>query len=134
MHVRNDDGATPLYQAAANGHAAVVKLLVGANADMETKTNTHATPLVSAARNGKTDSVRALLELRADPNSRNGMGATSLHLAVFASHAECVRVLLDNGANSKLTIKRGALAGTVPYEVLSLSLLTRACLRLIMML
>jgi ankyrin repeat protein len=45
------------------------------------------------------------------------MGATALHLAVFASHELCVKELLDHGANTKLTIKKGALAGTAPHEV-----------------
>lgn len=130
VHVCNDDGATPLYQAASNGHGSVVQRLVAANADLEARTKNQSTPLVSAARNGKSDSVLALLELGAKVNSGNGMGATPLHLAAFASHAECVRILLDKGANTKLAIKRGALAGTVAHEVASMGPLVLSTLLL----
>ena len=47
-----DDGFPVLYQAAAGGHAALVELLLSANASVDTPNEEGATPLCIAAQNG----------------------------------------------------------------------------------
>ena len=57
----SNDGATPLFIAAQNGHLEIVQFLVesGANKDQGT-TNDGATPVFIAAQNGHLEIVRVL--------------------------------------------------------------------------
>ena len=62
----NNQGATPLYIAAENGHLDVVRHLVEVGADKDQASNQRATPLFIAALNGHLDVVRHLVEVGAD--------------------------------------------------------------------
>ena len=112
---RKDDrrGQTALMWAAAEGHAAVVELLIEVGADFRARLASGFTPLLFAVREGHTDVVRALLEAGADVNetvpvagrrsSYGGRlppgGATPLLLAVMNGHFELAADLLQAGAN-----------------------------------
>ena len=63
-----DDGATPLYQAAQNGHAAVVWALTKSDADINKASVGGMTPLYTAAGSGHDAVVRALVGAGVDIN------------------------------------------------------------------
>ncbi len=64
--------------AAADGHAAVVELLIKAGADFRTPLpDSGFTPLFFAVREGRTEVVRALLKAGADVNETMQPGKTS---------------------------------------------------------
>lgn len=107
-------GQTALMWAAGEGHAEVVRTLIGAGADFRTRLGSGFTPLLFAAREGRLGVVQALLEAGADPNdtvpvgSGRGRGyggrlppagASALLLAVMNAHFELAAHLLDAGAN-----------------------------------
>src|SRR6266478_5223943 len=85
--------------AAADGHAAVVELLLKAGGDFRTPLpDSGFTPLFFAAREGRTEVVRALLKAGADVNEAMqprkpsgkglGRGTSALILAVENGHFE----------------------------------------------
>ena len=99
--------------AAAEGHAAVVELLLKAGADAnraarvttieDRKNSDHPTggltPLMFAARNGHEAVVRALAAAGADLKAANGDGATATVIAIVNDRFDLAKTLLDLGAD-----------------------------------
>jgi ankyrin repeat protein len=107
-------GQTALMWAAAEGHADVVRELLAAGADFQTRLPSGFTPLLFAVRDGRIEVVRVLLTAGADVNEtipvdagrRRGYGgrlppagASALLLAITNAHFELAAHLLDAGAN-----------------------------------
>src|SRR5947207_14210944 len=103
-------GQTALMWAAADGHAAVVELLLKAGADFRTPLpDSGFTPLFFAVREGRTEVVRALLKAGADvdesmqPRKTAGKGprkgTSALILAVENGHFDLALTLLEAGAD-----------------------------------
>ena len=81
--VQTDDGETPLYVAADQGHVVMVRVLVGLGADMDVKSNyDDFTPLHAAAVLGRVEMVSALAELGADLDVKTASGHTALELSL----------------------------------------------------
>ena len=57
---RTDDGATPLYVAAQNGHTEAVKLLLDHNADVNVKSRDGKLPIDAARQRWHFDVVKLL--------------------------------------------------------------------------
>lgn len=90
------DNVTPLSIAAQEGHANVVRVLMGSGANTTKENNNHASPLFLAARNGHTNVVQQLLEAN-DPLVDNAIkdGTTPLLIAIQIGNIEvrdCVLV------------------------------------------
>jgi ankyrin repeat protein len=64
INTPNLHGRRPLHQAAQNGHAGVVRLLISKGADVLAEDNEGRTPLRLAVENGHTTVVRQLLDLK----------------------------------------------------------------------
>ncbi|KAL1498891.1 hypothetical protein AB1Y20_013414 [Prymnesium parvum] len=68
---RRQDGRSPLYLVARNGHEVAVRLLLENNADTAARDNHGFSPLHAAAGYGHEDAVRLLLENNADTTARD---------------------------------------------------------------
>jgi len=91
--------------AAYLGHAAIVKLLLDAGADVgAVDPGMQATALHAAAYAGRTEAARLLIEGGVDINRQGPRnGYTALHDAIWENHADTAQVIIDAGAD--LTLK-----------------------------
>ena len=110
VDLKEQHGQTALMWAAAEGHAAVVELLIEAGADFRTPlADSGFTPMFFAVRDGHLDVVRALLKAGVDvnetmrPRKSSGKGPrkgmSPLILAVENGHFELAEALLEAGAD-----------------------------------
>jgi ankyrin repeat protein len=105
-------GGAVLHLAAARGHVAVCRRLLGAGSDPWQLDDAHLTPLHRAAMHGRSDCVRALAfhslceagvegaaaeaaAMERLVQSTGPSGLSPLHCAVLAGHRETVEALLD---------------------------------------
>lgn len=82
---RGEYGFTPLHEAAGDGRATVVRLLIAAKADVNAKSDVGRTPLFHALDNDHPIVVRVLLARGADINARDNKGLSPMH-SVLKSH------------------------------------------------
>lgn len=89
--------STPLHCAAEKGHPGIIKLLLDANADINsTHCDFDATPLHTAVWFEKPDCVKILMGHGAQPRLTNCYGNTPTHLAVFTKNLRCLEELLKS--------------------------------------
>ncbi len=97
--------ATPLTQAAKNGHADLVPILVDAGADIEHQDDSQyeMRPLHWAARNDHVAAVAALLDAGANIDGLENTQSTALmYAAYFNSDTDVVTLLIERGADLNL--------------------------------
>lgn len=85
---------TPLHAAARNGHTAVARELIQANADVNARAVNDVTPLMIAAGRGASDLCQLLLASGADPGARasdDATAATAAEDSGFTAVAELLR-------------------------------------------
>jgi ankyrin repeat protein len=99
LGIEFDSNQTPLSLAAANGCEAVVKLLLWAGVDPESKGRLIRTPLSLAAENGSEAVVKLLLKAGASMESKDTYNRTPLYHAALKGCETVVKLLLEAGAN-----------------------------------
>ncbi|XP_039235997.1 POTE ankyrin domain family member C-like isoform X8 [Pipra filicauda] len=96
---RNADKLTPLHLACINGHADIVRFLVGKNCKLNPGDKYKRSPLMLAVQHQHRDCVAVLLEHGANRAHRAATGNTALHFAVLMSNKSLVELLLEHGAD-----------------------------------
>ena len=98
------DLGAPLHMASGRGHAAVVRLLLQHNADVDVRLPGYQdwTPLCFASYHGHAKVVRILLEHGADVDVQSLSDSTPLWFASEEGHIEVVRLLLEHGADVRI--------------------------------
>eukprot|EP00435_Cladocopium_sp_Y103_P044015 s563_g12.t1 len=86
-------GRTALHFAAEEGHVAVCRMLLEAEAVVDARDHDRDTPLHRAASYGETDVVKLLLEWKASVTAKEILGRTPLDLARSEGRAEIVQIL-----------------------------------------
>ena len=98
----DNDGVTPLFIAAQDGHLDIAQELIKAGADPDkAKTASIAagvTPLYTAAQQGHLEIVKELIKAGADPDKARYDGTTPLYMAAQQGHLEIVQALIEAGA------------------------------------
>jgi ankyrin repeat protein len=81
VNAKDDDGWTPLFYAADEGHKEIAELFIAAGADVNAKTGRGFTPLYMAASGGHKEIVELLIAEGADVNAKSRLGQTPLDWA-----------------------------------------------------
>ncbi|KIW64869.1 hypothetical protein PV04_07173 [Phialophora macrospora] len=105
------DQWTPLHMATQflkTDTLKTVKLLVGAGADVNSRTKTNATALLIAAQHGDLDILQYLIDVGAIVDAQTSDGRTPLFQTVANGHIEAVDLLARAGANVN-AVETGAL-------------------------
>ena len=108
-----NDGWTPLHDAAYYGNVEIARMLIGAMVDLNLQDRWGWTPLHRAAMFGKVEIARMLIDAGANVNVKNDRGATPLHMAAFYGYVEIARMLIDEGASKDILNNDGEL----PYDL-----------------
>mmetsp|Transcript_34985 Transcript_34985/g.69056 ORF Transcript_34985/g.69056 Transcript_34985/m.69056 type:complete len:433 (+) Transcript_34985:874-2172(+) len=103
------DGETPLFAAAWNGHLQTVQFLHDKGARVEVLNTRGENVLFWAARNGFPETVKFLLDKGASVDVRTERGLSPLYAAALSGHKETVNLLVQKGAKveSQLFDQRG---------------------------
>lgn len=97
----DNEGRTPLHDAAAWGRAKSAKVLLRAQANPEAIDKLGFTALHCAVEHGQEAIVEILLDEEVDLEAFNNKGKTALHIAAKRNYKAIVKILLDAGANTK---------------------------------
>jgi len=85
---------TGLHYSAANGHVAVIKLLINLKASLDMRDSNKETPLAAACRRGECEGAKILLEHGASSDARDRAGRSILIHGVLSGSVSIVRLLL----------------------------------------
>ncbi|KAI1738437.1 hypothetical protein F4680DRAFT_179772 [Xylaria scruposa] len=95
--------SSALYNAAINGHASVVRLLLNNGADGDAKVrDSDGNVLQAAVLSGNIEIAELLLMYGADPNVRGRDHNTALHMALSHGNFEIIKALLSYGADPNI--------------------------------
>jgi uncharacterized protein len=104
------DGGSALLMASLKGHLEVVRVLLAAGVDVNTKDSNGTTALILAAWKRHLGVVQALIDKGVDVNARAKDGNTALMLASSEGELKIVQALLAAGANVNAKQSNGATA------------------------
>ena len=108
LEERDDNGNTPLYNATIFDNTSLMKKLIDAGANINSKNRREQTPLHRAAGHKKIETVRLLVSEGASLESKDKFGYTPLHRAVYYGKGDVIKYLIESGADVNAVTKRGS--------------------------
>ena len=106
----SQEATAAVFQAAEEGNAEAVKMLLSAGANVNGRDAAGWTPLLRAAVGGHLAAGKILIEAGADVNAANPDGNTPLMGAALAGNRELVELLLQKGAKPDVKNQKGMTA------------------------
>jgi ankyrin repeat protein len=99
--VTKSTGASPIYVAAQNGHAACIQELVIAGGDVEECNKNGVSPLQIATQRGHASCITQLVSLKSDVSKCNNFNQSLIFIAAENGHDACIADLLSLGCDAK---------------------------------
>ncbi|MDA7653501.1 ankyrin repeat domain-containing protein, partial [bacterium] len=98
VNAKDDDGSTPLHEAAQRGHKETAELLIANGADVNARTGgwMNVTPL---HRTETKEIAELLIANGANVNAKDGTGRTPLHWTAETGRKEIAELLIEKGAD-----------------------------------
>lgn len=101
INLPDANGVTPTYEAAVDGYAEIVDILITAGANANKTRGDGVSPLYAATRKGHVGVVKILIEKwKADVNQPGPYGVTPIYEAALNGHLEILEILLNAGGNA----------------------------------
>ena len=95
INPRDNEGSTPLHNAAAEGHFEIFKLIIEKLEIKNPSDNNGSTPLHSAAENGHLNICKLIISSKYSINPKNHTGLTPLHLAAQEGKVEVYKFIYE---------------------------------------
>ncbi|XP_059170595.1 putative ankyrin repeat protein RF_0381 [Physella acuta] len=119
-YIDKETGCTPLYRAVLSNSVGVVRELIQAGADVNTRRlqldKTAETPLMKAIQLDNIEMCQLLINSMCKIQSKTGDGFTALHFAVVYRRYDICELLLQNLIKVNAKTKHGVTAMTVAIE------------------
>ena len=93
LHIKNNQGQTPLHIAAYMQNIDMIKLLLKSGANIHETDKFGNTPLHAAIQFARADTIKYLLEQGADATVKNGSGNSAIMMAVAYKKRNCLDML-----------------------------------------
>ncbi len=93
------DGTTALHWAVYHGQVELVKALLRAEAEVDTRNDYGSSPMMEAATVGNAEVLKLLLDAGADVESANPEGQTALMAVARTGNLAAAELLIERGAN-----------------------------------
>ena len=103
----DENGFTPIHEAARNGHVEIVKILASLTDNPNAPDENGVTPIHEAALEGHTEIVKILVPMTDNPNVPDKFGRTPIYWAADMGHAEIVKILAPLRDNPNAPEKDG---------------------------
>ncbi len=110
INARDNNGSTPLIEAASDGNKDLVESLLAKGADVNARDKSGCTPLMWAAIEGHRDVAEVLIAHKADVNATSPCGQTALNSAAMNGHKDVAEVLLAHHADLEAKAQDGQTA------------------------
>ena len=107
VHMKDEDGDTPLHFAAWYNHLAVAKLLISSGADVNVENKYGSTPLHIVAEYNRLAVAQLLISSGAELEAKSSLGWTPLHRAASWGSLEIAELLISSGAEVNVKDDRG---------------------------
>jgi ankyrin repeat protein len=107
INVRDNNGKTPLHDAAGLGNLKAMEFLLDKGVDINVRDNNGKTPLHDAAGLGNLKAMEFLLDKGVDINVRDNNGRTPLHDAAGLGNLKAMEFLLDKGVDINVRDNNG---------------------------
>lgn len=97
LNATDEEGVTPLAQAATDGYHEFIKSLIGAGANVNEKNEHGMTAVMFAAAAGNAECVKVLVQAGAKCRDTDENGVSVIDFAIIAHNPETIKAILESG-------------------------------------